>query len=136
MSGPSNRFKRGAVGCCRNVVGSKLLVVHYPVVGTLESTGCAVGERTVQWAGQKSGRKHSGVPWYTLVCFGLTLVCTGLLWGADGPWVGAHCFVLRPHWPRLIVQTTAQKSFLYFAFLMVYQIKRNTLLSDQSKSFI
>ena len=77
---PLKPVQRGAVGCCRNVVGTKLLVVHYPVVGTLESTGCVVGVLTVVgWA-----KKWAQTQWCARVHTGLLWTHTGLHWAALG----------------------------------------------------
>ena len=57
---------------------------------------------------QKSERKHSGVPGYTL---GL-LHWAALDRGQMAPGLGqaqTHCFVQHRHWARLIEQTAAQK---------------------------
>ena len=63
---------------------------QYPAVGSLRlhsegwCRGCAVGAQRVVGE-QKIGRKHSGVPGYTLA---LILHWAALDRGADGPWVG------------------------------------------------
>ena len=112
MSGPSNRFEGREAQQKLGVVGM-LKAAPLPWLCTILSWE-VFAARDVQlaykqWWGKKGGRKHSGVPGYTLVCFELILAahCFGH-WGvADVPWVGAHCcFVLRRHWARLIAQTT------------------------------
>ena len=117
---PSNRFcsqrtQRDAVGCCWNVVGSDRSCSLSSIL-PWEVCDCSrVGPSTngmCSWrtnsGWQKSERKHSGVPGYTL---GL-LHWPALDRGQMAPGLGqaqTHCFVQHRHWARLIEQTAAQK---------------------------